>query len=599
MTNLGFVSEATVLLAPALLKLLLAAGIGFLTWPTRVQAASCNSFVGKWAWFAGGEVTAYANGTFTQQSGNSGTWQCTDPAKGVVTMRWQRGGFVNRMTISEDGVNLASVDPGQAYVTARRVGTAAGPAPAPTSGPTPDPTPLRAPDRQPGTQVQPTPTVPLTSGSFEQAESLFQQGRKLAGANQCAQAIPYYDRAIHAYPRHSRSYSDRGRCRALLGQLSPGLQDLDRAVEAAPNDKSPYFNRADLRADAGDGAGALADLDRSIRLDTLNAATRAARAALFEISGQANLARMDSDSAYQLVDTFMSRRRAIVDQVLRQWRAKRARIPLFAPARGNPIQAAAAAINAGRDREALATLDAALAIQPGDISLLAFRGRLHREIGQAALAVQDLNPAIQQGPSAALLIERGRALRQLCRFREEVADYEHAMRLSPNLAMAYFERAYTTMFFDKRLDAIPDLTKVIQLEPGNWAAYNFRGQLNYYWFHLVDAMADFRKAVALNPNFGQAYCNMAFALRGNRQMNEANAWLEKCFALDPTEREVARREFAQIRLKEEQGARDLEAFNEWMRTRPRGGDTKYLCNSGGGTWTGPERPSDGGFCMLP
>jgi len=43
-----------------------------------VHAASCEAVVGKWAWFAGGEVTINADGTFTQKSGNSGTWECLD-----------------------------------------------------------------------------------------------------------------------------------------------------------------------------------------------------------------------------------------------------------------------------------------------------------------------------------------------------------------------------------------------------------------------------------------------------------------------------------------------------------------------------------------
>ena len=80
------------------------------------------------------------------------------------------------------------------------------------------------------------------------------------------------------------------------------------------------------------------------------------------------------------------------------------------------------------------------------------------------------------------------------------------------------------MFFDKRRDAIPDLSRVIELDPHNWLAYNFRGEMYRYWNKLAPAIADYRQAVALKPDFAQAHCNMAFALRAARRMNEVDGW---------------------------------------------------------------------------
>lgn len=45
----------------------------------HAHGATCDVIVGKWKWFAGGEVTFNRDGNFAQQSGNSGTWECTDP----------------------------------------------------------------------------------------------------------------------------------------------------------------------------------------------------------------------------------------------------------------------------------------------------------------------------------------------------------------------------------------------------------------------------------------------------------------------------------------------------------------------------------------
>jgi len=109
------------------LFLLIVGVVGF-AFPPLAQAAACEALVGQWAWFIGGEVTVNPDGTFTQQSGNAGTWECTDAAQGKFTLRWRDGGFVNSVVLSPDGQGLTSTDQSQWYVTAQRSGP--GPKPA-------------------------------------------------------------------------------------------------------------------------------------------------------------------------------------------------------------------------------------------------------------------------------------------------------------------------------------------------------------------------------------------------------------------------------------------------------------------------------------
>lgn len=85
-------------------------------------AAPCEALLGKWKWFTGGMVSINADGTITHDPDNDGTWECTDSARGRVTVRWRFGGYVNRLAVSPDGRALASTDPSQSYVTAQRVG---------------------------------------------------------------------------------------------------------------------------------------------------------------------------------------------------------------------------------------------------------------------------------------------------------------------------------------------------------------------------------------------------------------------------------------------------------------------------------------------
>jgi hypothetical protein len=100
----------------------LVAGVAGLASQHLAYAASCEALVGTWNWFTGGVVTINPDGTMVHEPGNDGTWECTDAARGRVTLRWRLGGYVNSLALSADGQGLSSTDPSQAFVTAKRVG---------------------------------------------------------------------------------------------------------------------------------------------------------------------------------------------------------------------------------------------------------------------------------------------------------------------------------------------------------------------------------------------------------------------------------------------------------------------------------------------
>jgi hypothetical protein len=103
------------------LAFFLVAGVTVFSSQYHAYAVPCDAIVGKWAWFTGGVVTINPDGSFVQQSGKTGTWECTDAERGRFTFRWREGGFVNSLALSEDGKALSSGDPSQHFVTARRI----------------------------------------------------------------------------------------------------------------------------------------------------------------------------------------------------------------------------------------------------------------------------------------------------------------------------------------------------------------------------------------------------------------------------------------------------------------------------------------------
>ena len=104
------------------LGLFLLAGVADFSLPGYAHAASCDAIVGKWAWFTKGVVAFTPDGKLVHEPGNDGTWECTDAARGRITLRWRLGGHVNHLVLSADGQGLSSTDPSQHFVTAKRIG---------------------------------------------------------------------------------------------------------------------------------------------------------------------------------------------------------------------------------------------------------------------------------------------------------------------------------------------------------------------------------------------------------------------------------------------------------------------------------------------
>jgi hypothetical protein len=95
------------------------------------RAATCDALPGQWTWFTQGVVTFERDGRMSHDPGNDGTWTCTDHDEGRVTLEWRLGGYVNHVALSADGRSLASTDPDQQFVTARKLD---GPRPVPQTG---------------------------------------------------------------------------------------------------------------------------------------------------------------------------------------------------------------------------------------------------------------------------------------------------------------------------------------------------------------------------------------------------------------------------------------------------------------------------------
>jgi tetratricopeptide (TPR) repeat protein len=106
-------------------------------------------------------------------------------------------------------------------------------------------------------------------------------------------------------------------------------------------------------------------------------------------------------------------------------------------------------------------------------------------------------------------------------YGEAISDFDSAIALKPECALAYYNRACT---YRKDVDdiqqAISNFTKAIELRSGYAEAYNNRGDLYGYVGDYQQAIVDFTKAIELKPDYAMAYVNrgIAYARLDNKSL---------------------------------------------------------------------------------
>jgi TPR repeat protein len=252
------------------ISLSLIASLGFDILPAASAPSACDAVVGKWMWFAGGEVTINGDGTFTQKSGNSGTWECLDSGKGAVALKWTQGGYLNRLVLADGGTKLVSTDPSQSFVKATRINPEAALTDllAPRQDTQSGSSSFRRPSGQPGGTVPIKPSTPPASSpkkgptlfdspqgfvsSDPKVEARFKQGYDLFIKKNYAAAFPILMETAQA--GHPRAQALLGRTyQEGLGQAV----DYKRAAEwyskaAAQGHRTAQYSLGNLYFE-GDG----------------------------------------------------------------------------------------------------------------------------------------------------------------------------------------------------------------------------------------------------------------------------------------------------------------------------------------------------------
>ena len=129
------------------------------------------------------------------------------------------------------------------------------------------------------------------------------------------------------------------------------------------------------------------------------------------------------------------------------------------------------------------------------------QGVAKAELGQYEEAIADYDAALRLDPDHAVaLANRSLAWSALGRFEEAIADLDAVLRLDSDNIAAWTHRALAQIRLGRFEEAIADYDAALHLDPDNTWALNYRGWAKVQLGHYAEAIADYDAALRLDPD---------------------------------------------------------------------------------------------------
>ncbi|MFI6347878.1 tetratricopeptide repeat protein [Streptomyces sp. NPDC050560] len=186
------------------------------------------------------------------------------------------------------------------------------------------------------------------------------------------------------------------------------------------------------------------------------------------------------------------------------------------------------------DERAIADLDAALALDPGNLYALAMRGQAHGIAGRHGDAMADLDRAVRENPADTMVLSlRGDEHRSAGRYDEAVADLTRALEIDPTDAWTLGSRGQAHLAADRLDEAVADFTLTLQLDATQAWVFSFRGLARVRLRHYDEAVADFTDALRCDSTSTTALAFRGTLHRSAGRYDEAVADLTRALEIDP------------------------------------------------------------------
>ncbi len=135
--------------------------------------------------------------------------------------------------------------------------------------------------------------------------------------------------------------------------------------------------------------------------------------------------------------------------------------------------------------------------------------------------------------SAQEYVERGIVHSEQNDFLEAIEDYNKAIALEPDNALAYYNRGLAFYHLRNHTAALADFNKTIELKPEVATTYEKRGLILMYLKDYEGAIADFEQATKLTPDDPYLYLDKGFATVLEGKIEQAIPDFDRAIELNP------------------------------------------------------------------
>ena len=339
-------------------------------------------------------------------------------------------------------------------------------------------------------------------------------------------ALEDYDRVALYSPNNVLVYYNRAGVHAQLGEIEEAVKDYTSAIELYPDFANAYIYRGQLRELLRDPQGAkkdretaqrkiaeyrsrLSDSTYSIFADTtqrfdrlLSFDSKFAGSSFDRITGHNG-----GHEEMRLLPLFkftLMRPDTLPD--VKAFRLQR--VVDFKKRIGNPwLALSCRESNIAPDTLVMLDKEYARRLKTGDSSwpLLFERGVSQALIKQYTNSVNTFSTAIEQNPSNPFLyLNRSTTRAEMIDFISSIDNSYQRISIDSDPANRLNNNSKRTYSYD---EAVADLNKAVKLFPDFAEAYYNRANLRALSGSLPEAYEDYSKAIALNPAFAEAYYN--------------------------------------------------------------------------------------------
>ncbi|WP_136416236.1 tetratricopeptide repeat protein [Herbaspirillum sp. ST 5-3] len=188
----------------------------------------------------------------------------------------------------------------------------------------------------------------------------------------------------------------------------------------------------------------------------------------------------------------------------------------------------------GRTKEAIAPMQTAAQLLPGDVEVLSNLGAVLHAEGRFSEAEASLRRAIKIKPiDAEAHNNLGNSLKGLGRLPEAEACFRKAVQIKPNYADAYCNLGAMLQDQGRLSEAEVCLRRALEHKPDYAEAHNNLGNVLKDRGLLSEAEQSFRQALELKADYAEAHCNLGVTLQDQGRHAEAEASLRRALELKP------------------------------------------------------------------